>query len=124
MKYRKKPIVVEAFQMTEVAYFRRDGWPQWLHLATIKPREQPGAFYMGRTSPMIFTLEGSMRVEWGDYIIQGVQGELYPCKPDIFEATYEVVGEGMPQANKPAQEPELADSDDVTCFSDHVGGSS
>jgi len=39
----------------------------------------------------VVTLEGNHRVTWGDYIIQGVQGELYPCKPDIFEATYEKV---------------------------------
>lgn len=42
-------------------------------------------------SLMIETLEGTMRAEVGDYIIRGVQGELYPCKPDIFDATYETV---------------------------------
>lgn len=39
----------------------------------------------------IDTLEGTMRVDYGDYIIKGIQGELYPCKPDIFLATYEEV---------------------------------
>lgn len=41
----------------------------------------------------IDTLEGTMRADYGDYIIKGVQGELYPCKPDIFLATYEEVAE-------------------------------
>ena len=41
--------------------------------------------------PVIETLEGSMKINDGDYIIKGVQGEYYPCKPDIFEATYEKV---------------------------------
>jgi hypothetical protein len=40
------------------------------------------------------TLEGVMRANYGDYIIKGVQGEFYPCKPDIFEATYEALGIG------------------------------
>lgn len=39
----------------------------------------------------IDTLEGTMRVDYGDYIIKGIQGEFYPCKPDIFEQTYEEV---------------------------------
>ena len=39
----------------------------------------------------IQTLEGRMTAQWGDYIIKGVKGEIYPCKPDIFEATYEAV---------------------------------
>jgi len=41
----------------------------------------------------VHTLEGNHLVEWNDFIIRGVQGELYPCKPDIFEMTYEVVNE-------------------------------
>jgi hypothetical protein len=96
MKYRKKPVVIEAFQMTEA---RRDSnveWPQWLHEAWNKDRTEPGAVFPsdypnsdGTDKLMIHTLEGDHLVEWGDFIIQGVQRELYPCKPDIFEATYE-----------------------------------
>ncbi|MBK6858030.1 MAG: hypothetical protein IPG97_16160 [Microthrixaceae bacterium] len=44
--------------------------------------------------PLIPTLEGTMRADVGDWIIRGVQGEFYPCKPDIFEVTYEVVEDG------------------------------
>jgi len=58
-KYRKKPIVIEAYQ-TDIDFD-------------------------------IFTLEGPLHASAGDYIITGIQGEIYPCKPDIFEATYEEV---------------------------------
>lgn len=81
-KYRKKPVVVEAVQVT-------DGWfdddlPNPLH-----PSGMPWTL-VGR-SIVIETLEGNMTARVGDYIITGVQGEHYPCKPDIFEATYEPV---------------------------------
>jgi len=69
-------------------------WPEWLHLAWNKHPSEPGCFYsMPGDSDNIFisTLEGDHRVGEGDWIIQGVQGELYPCKPDIFDATYEKV---------------------------------
>jgi hypothetical protein len=48
-----------------------------------------GKFAQGRVFVQIQTLEGTMRADEGDWIIRGVKGELYPCKPDIFEATYE-----------------------------------
>ena len=92
-QYRKKPIVVEAFQMTEER--RRDNvdWPNWLNRAWNEDEGDEGALYIDEDDPtrtllMVGTLEGPHRVTWGDYIIQGVQGEIYPCKPDIFEATY------------------------------------
>lgn len=62
MKYRKKPVIVEAYQ-TDKEF-------------------------------VISTLEGDMKASVGDYIITGVNGEQYPCKPDIFEKTYEPVQEG------------------------------
>jgi hypothetical protein len=85
MKYRKKPVVVEAFQMTHEARVDNRDWPEWLNAP------------LG-TTLSIGTLEGEMLVDFGDYIIQGVKGELYPCKPDIFEATYdlEMVQEAAP----------------------------
>lgn len=58
-KYRKKPVIVEAYQTDTVIY--------------------------------IETLEGIHKAEIGDYVITGIKGEQYPCKPDIFEATYEPV---------------------------------
>lgn len=92
-KFRKKPIVIEAFQMTEERRWPNSEWPEWLHKAWSLDSGEPGALsnHPGLNTLVICTLEGDHAVTWGDYIIQGVQGELYPCKPDIFEATYEAV---------------------------------
>lgn len=81
MKFRKKPLVIEAMQLTpktwnECVSFVRDGGGAPEHRY----------FSIG-------TSEGVMRADFGDWIIKGVKGEFYPCKPDIFEATYEAVGE-------------------------------
>ena len=99
MQYRKKPVVIEAFQMTRDRRMDNSNWPNWLHEAWNKDRESEGALQrvnMKATLPdmlEVVTLEGNHRVRWGDWIIQGVQGEIYPCKPEIFEATYEPVEE-------------------------------
>jgi hypothetical protein len=53
--------------------------------------DHPAVFYNHNSVPTIRTLEGEMFVRSSDYIITGVKGEHYPCKPDIFEATYEAV---------------------------------
>lgn len=88
-KYRKKPVVIEAFRLGH------NDWPDWFDaairhgLVALRPHE--GASF--RKSVLIETLEGFMRAEDGDYVIRGVKGELYPCKADIFEATYERVGD-------------------------------
>jgi len=84
MLYRKKPIVVEAWQLTEYAEF-----PDW-----ILERDDIRVKVTGqvrRISMLIPTLEGEMTACIGDWIIKGISGELYPCKPDIFAATYEPV---------------------------------
>ena len=84
-KYRKKPVVVEAIQylglenMAEVQNFAGDNLI--IHADKIN-----SVFIL-----TIKTLEGVMKVEFNDYIIKGVNGEFYPCKPDIFEKTYEKV---------------------------------
>jgi hypothetical protein len=95
-QFRKKPVVIEAFQLTEETTRSNEHWPQWAHEAWNIPRGEPGS--LGRWNAgtsdgplLIQTLEGAMRVDIGDWIIRGVQGELYPCKPDIFDATYEAV---------------------------------
>ena len=91
MTFRKRPVEVQCVQ-----YTRRFAWPEWFHdrvsQGTVK------VFGTGKfatpTEPCyctIETLEGTHRCDEGDWIIQGVKGELYPCKPDIFEMTYEVV---------------------------------
>lgn len=97
MKYRKRPVVIEAFQMTQARRENNSEWPEWLHRAWNQSRGTPGALYPTDDNPTgtlsIHALEGAYLVCWDDFIIQGVQGELYPCKPDIFAATYESVDE-------------------------------
>jgi len=106
MKFRKKPVIIEAVQL------RWDNWSEMCEHAGVgylssgqpegtyidaegKPSEVPvsldfggqkGAFKIGLLIP---TLEGLMLGAEGDWIIKGIKGELYPCKPDIFEATHE-----------------------------------
>ena len=75
-KYRKKPVVIEAWLNTD-----ENEWPAWLDHADAG-REHGGVI-------LIATLEGVMRAQPGDWIIRGVNGEVYPCKPDIFAKTYE-----------------------------------
>ena len=87
MKYKKKPIVIEAFQWTNQS---SSEWPQWFKDACTKEN----AILDLHCGLRINTLEGYMHVSHNDYIIKGVKGELYPCKPDIFEMSYEVVREG------------------------------
>lgn len=92
MKYRKKPVVVEAFQMTKEHFNDNSNWPEWLHRAWNLGRYEPGAFYpdLGDTLK-IHTLEGHHVVGVGDWIVKGIKDELYPVKPDIFELTYEMI---------------------------------
>lgn len=85
--YRKKPVVIEAFKWTGGPDQTED--PEWIVAAI---RAGTVRFENAGTpdvAMMIDTLEGTHRANQGDWIIQGVKGELYPCKPDIFEATYE-----------------------------------
>ena len=95
MKYRKKPVVIEAFQMTSERMQYPSVWPDWLHLAWDKGMDEDGALWAGSQGDLyIATLEGDHFVTPDDWIIRGVKGELYPCKPDIFEMTYEAVEDG------------------------------
>lgn len=88
MKYRKKPVVIDAVQWQGdySAIFELNGsrLDSDDHQAWIVTDDPENALY-------IKTLEGTMKANIGDYIIKGVKGELYPCKPDVFEATYELV---------------------------------
>lgn len=77
-RYRKKPVVIEAFRLG----FNTP--PDW-YIEAVKKGIVNDRF----ATKLIETLEGEMRAEPGDYIIKGVKGELYPCKADIFDATYE-----------------------------------
>ena len=86
MKYRKKPVVIEAFRWTGGPDQTED--PIWI-IEKIKE----GDVTFGKTNMKIKTLEGIMTATSGDWIIKGINGEIYPCKPDIFEMTYEEVKE-------------------------------
>jgi hypothetical protein len=84
-QYRKKPVVIDAVQY--------DGNFRCLDIFSIRDvgdfkvkKEDDGSPYL-----LIPTLEGDMKASVGDYIIRGVKGEYYPCKPEIFEITYEKV---------------------------------
>ena len=89
MKFRKKPVVIEAFQWTGGPDQTED--PVWMIDALKKPWGECGSARIHYPTLQIYTLEGVHDANVGDYIIQGVKGELYPCKPDIFDATYEKV---------------------------------
>ena len=79
--YRKKPVVIEAIQWTGTV-------ASWDEVCEFLPVPEKGHGIESDTV-VIHTLEGDMRASVGDWIIRGVKGEVYPCKPDIFEATYE-----------------------------------
>lgn len=87
MQYRKKPVVVDAFKLGH------DYMPDWFldkrSAGEITTHNLDGRLRGGPDRALINTLEGQMIAQNGDYIIQGVKGEVYHCKPDIFEATYE-----------------------------------
>lgn len=94
--YRKRQIVIEAFQMTKECRTDHSDWLEWMNGAWKKERGTPGSLYPTEEGTIngtlsIGTLEGEHLVSWGDWIIQGVKGELYPCKPDMFAETYELV---------------------------------
>lgn len=97
MKYRKKPVVIEALQMTQDQWINNAYWPDWL-ITLYEPNDvesYPTYLFNGTSEngflPVIHTLEGNHTVSFGDYIIKGVKGEIYPCKPEIFEMTYDLV---------------------------------
>lgn len=82
-KFRKKPVVIEAIQLTKENV-----------VEVLSFCNSSGNIVASNEDEMgisILTLEGTMTANTGDYIIKGVKGEFYPCKPDIFEQTYEEV---------------------------------
>ena len=85
MKYKKKPVVIEAWRN---APDNEEESPMWLREAVVSGHVSVDSEAF---SLQIKTLEGVMTADRGDFVIQGVKGEIYPCKPDIFEATYELV---------------------------------
>lgn len=99
-KFRKKPVIIDAIQYTAPIYSNikdfiesfGDDANEIIKKVYDNEREHlnisnmSGTFYLA-----IKTLEGNMKFQHGDYIIRGVKGEYYPCKPDIFEMTYEPI---------------------------------
>lgn len=88
MKYRKKPVVIESIEFDGNLHsvnLMSLAWPEFAKHA--RWHQFPEFF-----SLIITTLEGDHSAKPGDYIIKGVKGEFYPCKPDIFEMTYEKLG--------------------------------
>lgn len=89
MKYRKKPVVIEAMQLPAI---NEDATEELIDFLNSMDRnydwssERDGCL-------VIKTLEGDHLAQPGDYIIRGIKGEYYPCKPDIFEATYDKIEE-------------------------------
>lgn len=87
MEFRKKPVVIEAFQWTGDETQTED--PVWI----VEAIKDGRVIFINSGTPKVTlairTLEGTMIAQVGDWIIKGVKGELYPCKPDIFETTYE-----------------------------------
>lgn len=86
-KYRKMPVVIDAFKWTGGHSQTED--PEWI----VEAYQSMKVWFVNEgtenVAMRINTLEGVMTAQQGDYIIRGIQGEIYPCKPEIFEATYE-----------------------------------
>ena len=90
MRFRKKPVVVEALQFNGNNGWELEGWSSGKVYGSpvLEPtKANPTGSYL-----QIATLEGTMTAIVGDWIIRGVKGEFYPCKPDKFEQTYELIG--------------------------------
>ena len=93
MRFRKKPVEIEAFQYDGDLKYSNGEWyvPDW----AVSAFENGTMYYDSRSVKeepcelFINTLEGRHHVSVGDYVIKGVHDELYPCKPDIFVETYE-----------------------------------
>jgi hypothetical protein len=100
MKYRKKPVVIEAMQFEEQKGHHfgirgtlesADKIFEWAKPSVMLAEYNREVGHCSRLS--IYTLEGTMSAYPGDYVIKGIKNEFYPCKPDIFEASYEKVEE-------------------------------
>lgn len=83
-QYRKKPVIIEAFKWTGDPDQIED--PIW-SIDAIKAKK----IWFQNNKMIIATLEGDMKADEGDFIIKGIKGEIYPCKPDIFALTYDPV---------------------------------
>lgn len=91
-KFKKKPVIIEAIRYNQL---NRQEIEEFIGKKLNEELESETAYIAGVAPPIfsltIPTLEGDMKAMKGDWIIKGVKGEFYPCKPDIFEMTYEIV---------------------------------
>jgi hypothetical protein len=87
MKFRKKPVIIEAVQLTW------DNWDEMCVFAEVPNKAKGIDIDLPKIAMVIFTPDGTVKAEENDWIIRSVKGKLYPCKPDIFEKTYEPVEE-------------------------------
>jgi hypothetical protein len=93
-RFRKRPVEIEAMRVTDRNGAEVEVW--------CGGESYDVAMAPGQTHHVdIKTLEGTMRADVGDYVIKGVQGEFYPCKPDIFRATYEAADDGAAPISAP-----------------------
>lgn len=98
-RWRKKPVEIEAVRFVGIDGEDEHGpviqlseaAPDWLTDAMNAPPYVLGAVWRSSDGLLVHTLEGDMRANPGDWIIRGIEGELYPCKPDIFQRSYERV---------------------------------
>jgi len=105
MKYRKKPVVIDAIE-----------WDGFDHTLRNIRRMAPAGKRAVKLAPgggiAIVTLEGEMRANIGDFVIRGIRGELYPCKPDIFHATYDRVQDDRDVGAAEVRDDELREIED------------
>lgn len=90
-KFKKKPVEVEVERVYDLLRFAESNWvrlPEW-----IKEKYEKGEILFTSKYMSIKTLDGRVRADVGDYLIKGIKGEIYSCKPDIFSETYEPVVE-------------------------------
>lgn len=92
--FRKKPVTIEAVCWDGENFV--GAVPLWIVKALLTDPSVPGAMWATNNKLEIYTLEGTHEALAGDWIIKGIKGELYPCKPDIFEATYDPALEAAP----------------------------
>lgn len=86
--YRKKPVLVEVIQFL---CDNADEIVEWTNGAAVMGGSYDLGWKTGAKYMLINTLEGCMKASYGDYIIKGINGEFYPCKPNIFHKTYDIV---------------------------------
>ena len=92
-RYRKRPVIIDAFQLTDCRYHEKASWPSWLKNALYRGHDKPNSIFIHQRVVHVHTLEGPRLVSVNDYIIRDAIGELWPYKPSIFNSIYELVTE-------------------------------